>query len=151
MASRPRWIPPVREQSARRLESRLVERGVPRRRVERLLAELADHFDDHVAASLDAGMNRQQAEARAERELGTAADIERAVLSQPSLRGWAWRWPMLARVVYPAAWVAALPLVPIVAGIRHADSIVRWIFCLASGAAVTAAMLLVLQLSIRLA
>lgn len=141
----------MHKQGADRLRRRLVERGVAPRRVERLLVELGDHFDDIVAASQDAGMDRQQAEARAEHELGTAADIERAVLSQPTLRGWAWRWPMLARVVYPAAWMVALPLVPIVAGLRHADSIVRWAICLAAGAGVTAAILLLLQLSIRLA
>jgi hypothetical protein len=141
----------MRSRAARRLRSRLIERGVAPRHVDRLLAELGDHFDDLVTASLEAGLGREQAEARAERRLGALPDIERAVLSQPSLRSWAWRWPMLARVVYPAAWLAALPLVPIVAGMRHADSIVRWVICLAAGAAVTAAMLLLLQLSIRLA
>lgn len=141
----------MRSRAAQRLRTRLVERGVAPRQVERLLVELGEHFDDLVAASVEAGLHREEAEARAERQLGAAADIERAVLSQPSLRSWAWRWPMVARVVYPVAWLAALPLVPVAAGMRHSDSILRWMICLAAGAAVTAAMLLVLQLSIRLA
>ncbi len=141
----------MRRPAADRLRSRLVERGVAQREVERLLDELGDHFDDLVAASLAAGIDRARAEARAEAQLGDVADIERAVLAQPSLRSWAWRWPKIARLVYPAAWLAALPLVPIAAGMRHADSIVRWTICLAAGAAVTATILLMLQLSIRLA
>lgn len=141
----------MREQLARRLETRLVERGIRRREVKRLLDELGDHFDDLVDAAVDAGIPRHEAETRAERQLGTAQDIERAALSQPALRSWAWRWPVVASVVYPAAWLAALPLVPVLAGMRHAGSIVRWMICLLAGAAVTATMLLLLQLSIWLA
>ena len=141
----------MRDAVADRLRKRLIERGVARAGVERLLAELGDHFDDLVAASIEAGTEADRAEAEAERQLGAAEDIERAALAQPALRSWAWRWPRLALIVYPAAWAVTLPAVPILAGIRHADSILRWLICVGGGALVTAAILLVLQLSITLA
>ena len=69
---------------------------------------------------------------------------------QPGLKSWAWRYPRVAMLVYPLACVAALPAVPIIAGVRHAPHVIRWAACLFIGAFVTAAMFLLLQLSITL-
>ncbi|MGH8221724.1 MAG: hypothetical protein ACREQZ_02010, partial [Woeseiaceae bacterium] len=70
--------------------------------------------------------------------------------SRPELKSWTHRFPRAASLILPVAWLAVLPLLPVTAGIAHAASIARWLACLVLSALVTAAMMLIMQLSISL-
>ena len=96
------------------------------------------------------GLGRQEAIRHALRELGDMDLIAVEICSRPELRSWAANFPRLALVVYPLACVAVLPALPIIAGIANASHLGRWIACALMSGIVTAAMLLVLQLSITL-
>ena len=76
------------------------------------------------------------------------AGISAAMEAQPALRSWAWHWPRIALLVYPAACLLALPAAPVMAGVRHAHDIMRWTACLLLGGLVTASIILVLGLAI---
>lgn len=100
----------------------LTAAGLPPSRVERLLRELEDHYAD-------------------------LADVARSL---PELRGWAFRYPLVALLVYPLTCLAVLPAVPVLAGVAHASQIGRWVASIALSGLVTATLLLVLQLAIFL-
>lgn len=123
--------------------------GIAPRHRRRTVAELDAHLDDLEDALADQGMSRDEAAREAARQLGDLDDIAAAVTARPELKCWHLRWPRAASVVYPVACVAVLPLVPVVAGVHHAPAIARWAACLVLSAGFTAALLLVLQLSIR--
>jgi hypothetical protein len=53
-------------------------------------------------------------------------------------------------VVYPLTCLALLPAMPVLAGVAHASLLARWTTCVLLGGFVTAAIFLVLQLSIAL-
>jgi hypothetical protein len=52
--------------------------------------------------------------------------------------------------MYPVAYLALLPAVPIFAGIAHAETLARWGLSLVLAGLMTASMLLVMQLAILL-
>jgi uncharacterized membrane protein len=131
------------------LQGQLLKTGVAPGEVRRTIAELEDHFDDLVAEGLDDGQAPELARSNAKAALGEPEDIARAVRAQPNLRSWAFRYPRLARVVYPLTCLALLPVAPLFIGYAHATQIARWTACLLLGGLVTAAMFLVLQLAIR--
>ncbi len=124
--------------------------GIAEKHVRRADLELRDHFDDLVEDAMRDGHDRCDAETHAARQLGDLDTIREAISTQPELRGWAFRWPRLALMFYPLACVAALPAVPVIAGVQNAPILARWAACLLLGGLVTATMLLVLQLSITL-
>ncbi len=130
------------------LRRELLGSGIAPRHVHRAVIEIDEHFDDLVAEGLDDGRDRHTAEFTALETLGDLAYVAEAMRNQPALKSWAWRYPHLARVVYPLACVVALPAVPVIAGVQHASLIFRWAACLLIGGFVTAFMFLVLQLSI---
>jgi AcrR family transcriptional regulator len=130
------------------LRSELLQSGISPAHVYRALTELDEHFEDLVDARVAGGHARIVAETHAIDALGDLAEVSRAMRRQPELRSWAWRHPRLAVLVYPLACVAALPAVPVIAGVQHASQIVRWAICLLVGGFVTALMFLLLQLSI---
>ncbi len=132
------------------LSRELLRSGISPRHVHRAVTELDEHFDDLVEESLNDGFDRQAAEYAALEALGSLACVARAMRDQPALKSWAWRYPQLARLVYPLACVMALPAVPVIAGVQHASLVFRWAACLLIGGFVTASMFLVLQLSITL-
>ena len=132
------------------LRTRLLRAGVAPRFVQRTEKELAEHFDDLFEGALADGMGRQEAEQHALRELGDVDRIAAEVCARPELRSWAASFPRLALVFYPLACIVVLPAVPIIAGIGNASHVGRWIACALMSGIVTAAMLLVLQLSITL-
>ena len=134
-----------------KLRRQLIEAGISPRRTHRAIGELSDHFDDIVEASMSDGLTRADAERVAMDTLGELSAVTAAMARQPELKSWAWHHPRLALLVYPLACLAALPAVPVIAGVQHASEIGRWLTCLALGAFVTALMFLVLQLSILLA
>lgn len=133
------------------LRRELLEAGISPRRTHRAITELNDHFDDIVDAAMADGHNRSDAELMAMEALGELSEVTAGMARQPELKSWAWHHPRLALFVYPLACLAALPAVPVIAGVQHASEIGRWLTCLALGAFVTALMFLVLQLSIILA
>lgn len=130
------------------LRRSLLAAGIDANFADRTVAELGDHFEDLVDAGSAEGLTRQEAERWAATMLGEFDVLAQAVRRHPELRSWAWHWPRLASVVYPLAYLAALPLVPVAAGMERAPEIGRWLGGIVSAALVTATMLLVLQLSI---
>lgn len=130
------------------LRSELLRSGISPAHVYRALTELDEHFEDLVDAGVADGYERIAAETHAIDALGDLGEVSSAMRRQPELRSWAWRHPRLAMLVYPLACVAALPAVPVIAGVQHASQIARWAICLLVGGFVTALMFLLLQLSI---
>ena len=136
---------------AARLRQRLLEAGLSPRDVRRTLGELRDHFEDLYERERRAGADHQTARHRALHELGDGDALVAAVRAHPELRSWAYRHPQVARVVYPLAYFAALPAVPLIIGFSHGAQLARWVTCLLLGGLVTTALLLLMQLTITLA
>jgi len=133
-----------------KLRRRLLESGVAPRHVVRIISELSDHYDDLEFEATQRGLTREAAQACAKNRMGDASVIAEQVLSQTELRCWFYRFPRLARVVLPVAYVALLPIAPIFAGVAHAQVIGRWCTCLAISGFVTATMMLMMQIAIRI-
>ena len=132
------------------LRKHLLRAGVAPRHVRRTVAELSDHYDDLLQSELHAGTDPDAARKRALSALGDLRDVAAAIRSRPELRAWSHRMPYLALVVYPLTCLALLPAVPVKAGFAHAGDLARWLTCIFLGGVVTAAMFLVMQLSIVL-
>lgn len=132
------------------LREELTRSGIASRDVRRTIAELHDHFDDIVDAALERGDHRAAAEVEALRELGDISDLARAFSERRELKGWAYRYPRVALVVYPLTLLAVLPVAPIIAGAAHAQQVARWGMSVFLGGLITATTLLVLQLFIAL-
>ena len=98
----------------------LLNAGVSPRRVRRMLAELADHFEDLREELQAGGLSRQEAEAEATARLKTEVLVE-GVLARPELRSWVRRWPWFAFTVVPIAMYAALSVATIVATVCSLD------------------------------
>ena len=128
------------------LRDALLARGVASRHAVRVSEEMRDHFEDLVEEFESRGV--PDAHAAAGEALGTRESIVKAVSARPELRSWAYRYPRVARVVYPLACAAALPAAPVIAGIQNAPLLARWGASLLAAGAFTAALFLLLQLSI---
>lgn len=138
------------EPDFKRFRSELLEAGIAPRHVRRTIVELQEHLEDLRAAELASGCDDATARRTAGREMGSLADVAIAMRACPELQCWAYRYPRLAIVVYPLTCLALLPVVPIIAGVTHAQHVARWGACLFFGALVTASMFLCLQLAIAL-
>jgi hypothetical protein len=138
------------EPDFKRFRSDLLDAGIAPRHVRRTIVELQEHLDDLLAAELLSGCDAATAQRSAGREMGSLADVAIAMRACPELQCWAYRYPRLAIVVYPLTCLALLPIVPIIAGVTHAQHVARWGACLLFGALVTASMFLCLQLAIAL-
>ncbi|MEJ2257052.1 MAG: hypothetical protein P8X98_08580 [Woeseiaceae bacterium] len=132
------------------LRGRLLHAGIAPRFVARAVAELGDHLVDIESEAAEHGVAREAAATRAAERLGTIEVIAQQYLDRPEMRSWFFRYPRLARVVFPVAYALLLPALPICAGIRHASALGKWLASLLLGGLVTMAMLLVMQLSIIL-
>jgi len=132
------------------LRRSLLESGVAPRHVRRLILELRDHCDDLRHEALAAGCDPAAATARAMRRIGDQQVLAGKILGIAELRTWAYRYPRLARVCYPIAYVLLLPAAPVFAGMARASILARWGAALLLSATVTAAMFLGMQLSIAL-
>ncbi|HNP35200.1 MAG TPA: hypothetical protein PKK10_05060 [Woeseiaceae bacterium] len=132
------------------LAHELLVSGFGPQRVQRLVSELEDHYDDLVQAALASGTDIAAAKASAQSSLGELRQVAVAMQEQPDLKCWAWHWPRVASILYPLAFIAVLPAVPLIVGARHAHEIMRWAGCMLLGATVTALMFLTLQLAITL-
>ncbi len=130
------------------LATRLIESGISPRHAHRTVNELRDHFDDLVDDEADQGANRRAARDRAASRLGDLDRFVETMASCRELKTWAFRFPRVALVVYPLACLFALPAVPFAAGVAHRFTIAKWGASLIAAGLVTAAMMLIMQLSI---
>lgn len=130
------------------LRLELLEAGISPRNVARTVRELGDHYDDLEAEGLAYGLSPQDARAMALQRLGKQSDIADRLGSCRELKSWIYRYPGVARLVLPIAYVAMVPIAHVPAGIELATVIMRWGACLILSAAVTSLMLLIMQLSI---
>lgn len=133
-----------------RLRGRLIDLGIAPKHIRRTLVELEDHYDDLRQEALRKGQSGAAARCFATQKLGDVNNIADEIAARPELRRWPYRYPQLARIVLPIAYVVMLPTVPLYAGVARTSSIVRWSTSLMLAAAVTATMFLVLQISIVL-
>ena len=118
------------------------------KKLQPLVDEINEHFEDLVDAGREEGRDRRDAENFAIDAMGDLKDVSAALQAQPELKTWAWHHPRLAVMVYPLACIVALPAVPLVVGMRNAAAIARWAACLLVSGFLTAFLFLVLQLSI---
>ena len=130
------------------LRNELLSSGISPSQVYRAVTEINEHFEDLVDAGLEGGRNRHDAQKFAVDALGDLRDVSEAMREQPELKSWAWHHPKLALLVYPLACIAALPAVPLVAGVRNAAELARWAACLLASGILTAFLFLLLQLTI---
>jgi hypothetical protein len=133
-----------------RMRDEMLRNGVSARVVTRTVAELNEHFSDLETEALQGGMTASDASAFAACQLGDPQTLVAQVSRRSELRSWMYRYPSLARVILPVAWIVLLPAAPVFAGVAHFTSIVRWSACLLLSALVTAAMMLIMQLSLTL-
>ena len=140
----------MRRPDVEALRTGLLRAGVAPRNVRRTVLELGDHYDDLVDEAVATGLDRDDAECQACRELGDLDRISAEITARPELRGWAWHYPRLAMIAYSVACIAVLPAVPLIAGVVNAPALARWIGCAFLSGLVTATMLLVMQLVITL-
>lgn len=140
----------MRDQTFADLRKFLLESGVAPRHVRRMLAELHDHLDDLRQEAIENGCHGVAADDRALRKIGDQQLLARKILEISALRTWVYRYPGIARIYYPIAYVLLLPIAPVFAGVARASLVARWGAALMLSATVTAAMLLGMQLSIAL-
>ena len=133
-----------------RLREMLFDAGIAPRHTRRTVLELSEHYADLKEDLIRQGLDGRRAESEASRQLGPLDEIARVIRTRPELRCWAYRSPRIGRVVLPIAWAVALPVTPIVASIEYAPAIARWGAIVSLSAAITAAMFLILELSITL-
>lgn len=138
----------MREPDFNALATSLLRNGIAPRHAHRTVNEIRDHYDDLVDAAIDAGATSREARLRAGRELGKMDDLVSQMSARRELKTWAFRYPRAAIVVYPLACLAALPAMPVYAGIANAPFLARWGASLLAAGLFTLALLLVLQLSI---
>jgi len=138
----------MREPDFNALASRLLRSGIAPRHTHRAVNEIRDHYDDLVDAAVDTGTTSREARQLAARDLGSLDDIVSQMNARRELKTWAFRYPRTAILVYPLACLAALPAMPVYAGIANAPLLARWGASLLAAGLFTLALLLVLQLSI---
>lgn len=129
-------------------EARLLEGGVTASRARRIGEELAEHYRDLCDEARQHGLAGDEIADYAGRRLGNEADLAAAALARPELKCWIYRYPHVARIALPVAYVSLLPAVPLVAGVQHAPVIARWGACLMLSALLTGALMLSLYLTI---
>ena len=138
----------MREPDFNQLATKLLENGITPRHAHRTVNEVRDHYDDLVDAAVDNGASSGDARRQAAVKLGNLDDFVAEMSSRRELKTWAFRYPRTALVIYPLACLAALPAAPVIAGMANAPLLARWGASLLVAGMFTAALLLVLQLSI---
>ena len=141
---------PVRSIYLKALESEFRDAGIQPGIAGAITAEMADHLDDLVQEFIADGHPETSAITMAVERLGAPEVIAAATSEHRQLTLWWRRYPHAALVAYPLTCAAALPLVPVLAGIRHAPLVGRWLSCLLAGGIVTATIFLALTTAIGL-
>lgn len=132
------------------LESRLLELGIARRHASRLCKELEDHLCDLREDYMQQGIGPDRAASLAADQLGSLDAIVDSVRTRPELRSWWFRYPAVGRVALPVACALALPAAPVFASVEYVPTIARWGVIISLSALITAAIFLVMQISISL-
>ncbi len=132
------------------IRNRLQVAGIAPAGAARMIAELDDHLEDLVEEGRRLGLDAKEARQYAMQRLGAPEQIAAQASRHDELKTWSGRHPQLARVYLPFAYVVLLPLAPIFAGAANAGIVLRWGASLMLAGAVTALMMLALQLSIAL-
>ena len=140
----------MREPDFGSLATALLKNGIAPRHAHRAVNELRDHYDDLLDAAVDEGASSRTARRSAAKQLGSLDEFVQQMAACRELKTWSFRYPRLAVVVYPLACLAMLPAAPVLAGIAHRETLLRWGTSLLAAGLVTAVMLLVMQLSILL-
>jgi hypothetical protein len=140
----------VPEQSFEELRNYLLRSGIAPRHVKRTIAELNDHFEDLQLEAGSMGLSTGDASAFAESRIGAHKIIAQQMLARSELKTWIYRYPRIARCYLPVAYLLLLPVAPVFAGAENASAVARWGTSLMASAAVTAAMLLLMQIAITL-
>jgi len=92
-----------------RLKERLLQGGVAPRHVRRLIAELADHYDDVLDDELDKGLSADAARVAAWARMGAEDDVVGSILARPELQSLPARFPRLIFGLGPfALWIATI-------------------------------------------
>jgi hypothetical protein len=138
------------EQTFEELRRYLLKSGITPGHVKRTIAELNDHFDDLQLEGKSDGLSALDAHAFAESRIGEHKLIAQNMLAKTELKTWVYRYPRVARLYLPVAYLLLLPAAPVFAGAEHASAVARWGTSLMVSAAVTAAMLLLMQIAITL-
>jgi len=130
------------------LKSHLIRSGVATSNVSRIIAELSDHLEDLRDEAIREGVPAAEALTVAERRLGDQQVIAARILEFTELKTWVYRYPRIARIYFPLAYAVLLPTSPLFAGIANPSIVVRWGAALMLSGAVTATMMLCMQLAI---
>jgi len=124
--------------------------GVSPRVVRRTVAELRDHYDDLKFELVEQGAGFEKAARIASHRLGELDLLALQTAGKPELRRWSYRYPVLGRFALPLLCVAALPIAPLIAGIQHAHTLIRWGTIMTLSALITASLFLAMQTAISL-
>jgi hypothetical protein len=108
------------------LKLELQRGGIAITYIDRTLRELSDHYDDLERAARDAGYRADDAAEVARTHLGDNLVIAAAVLAQPRLKSWSYRWPMVALCMRSAATIGGLPARPVLYVAGRSDELARW-------------------------
>jgi hypothetical protein len=119
------------------LKLELQRGGIAVTYIDRTLRELSDHYDDLERAARDAGYGVDDAAEVARTQLGNHLVIAAAVLAQPRLKSWSYRWPMIALCMRSAVAIGGLPARPVLYVAGRSDELARW------GGAIGAALVVV--------
>lgn len=133
------------------LRKRLLRSGIAPRFVDRAVSELHDHFEDIENEACARGDSDNEAAVQAIERIGAIESIVNSYSGKPELKCWMYRYPRMARVILPVAYVVASPVALVNSGARYAPFVARWCACLLLGALVTATMLLLMQMTIAFA
>jgi hypothetical protein len=132
------------------LRDTMLAAGIAPRHATRATRELRDHYDDLVQERLANGEQDAVARDHAAEALGAMDAVVAAMSARRELKTWVYRYPRTAVIVYPLACLAALPAVPVIAGVTHAPQVARWGLSFLAAGAFTALLFLLLQLTITL-
>lgn len=136
------------ERDFRSLELRLLEGGITPNHARRIADELAEHWHDLCEEARHRGLAVDAVSRYADERMGSEPEIAAVVLAHRDLKTWVYRYPGLALVALPIAWVSLLPAVPVMAGVNRAPLIARWGACLVLSGLFTTALMLTLYLAI---
>ena len=126
----------------------LRDSGVSPRHVARAVEEIENHIEDLELEARDGGLTAGDALEFARSHIGDLQDVAQCIAARSELKIWVYRYPRLASVCLPVLYDVLLPTLAIYAGVTRAPVIMRWGASVMLGAVVTAAMFLILQISI---
>ena len=130
------------------LTTSLRDGGVSSAYINRLVAELDDHYADLEHEERATGREPAAAAVEALRRLGRQDTIAAEVLAKPELRSWPYRWPWIVRLLRPVLLLLMLPAVPVLACAGRGPAIARWSVSISLGVVLTGGLLLAMAESI---